>query len=59
MQKIKKYKKQNEKGQQTMKHFDKFYRRSLQDNVFDKNEYESLRNIFLKNLDETVNESFI
>ena len=36
------YEKQNEKDQQTIKSFDKLYRNSLQDNVIDKKEYESL-----------------
>ena len=34
--KYKKYKKQNEKDQQTIKSFDKFYRKSLQDKITDK-----------------------
>ena len=50
--KYNKYKKQLEKDQQTIKCFDKLYRKSLQDNVIDKNEYESLCNIFTKNVDE-------
>ena len=33
-----KYKKQNEKDQQTIKSLDKIYRKSIQDNVIDKNE---------------------
>ena len=37
-----KYKKQYEKDQQTIKSSDKLYRNYLQDNVIDKNEYESL-----------------
>ena len=41
-----KYKKQYEKDQQTIKSFDKFYKKSLQDNVTDKNEFESLCRIF-------------
>ena len=43
-----KYKKQYEIGQQTIKSFDKLYRKSLQNNVIDKSEYESLCNIFTK-----------
>ena len=35
------------------------YRKSLQDNVIDKNEYESLCNIFTKYVDENKNESFL
>ena len=46
MQKYNKYKKLYEKDQQTIKYFDKLYRKSLQDNLIDKGEYESLRNIF-------------
>ena len=38
--------------------FDKSYRKSSQDNLIDKSEYESLSNIFTKYLDETRNESF-
>ena len=38
MQKNIKYKKLYEKDQQTIKPFDKLYRRSLQDNMIDKNE---------------------
>ena len=57
MRKHYKYKKQYRKDQQTIKWCDKLYRKSLQDNLFDKNEYESLCNIF-KFLDERKNESF-
>ena len=47
------------KNQQTIKSFNKLYRKSLQDNdVIDKNEYERLCNIFTKYVDETKNESF-
>ena len=46
--KYNKYKKQYEKDQQTIKSFDKLYRKSLQDNVIDKNEYDSLCNIFTR-----------
>ena len=38
IQKYKEYKKQDENDQQTIKSFDKLYRKSLQDNIFDKNE---------------------
>ena len=54
-----KYKDQYQKDQQTIKSFDKLYRKSLQDNVIDKSEYESLSNIFTKNVDETEHESFL
>ena len=46
--KYNKNKYQYENNQQTIKSFDKLYRKSLQDNVIDKNEYESLCNIFTK-----------
>ena len=42
LNKFEKYEKQYEKYQQTIKYFDKFYRKSLQDNLFDKSEYEAL-----------------
>ena len=54
-----KYKKQYEKDQQTIKSFVKLYRKSLQDNVIDKNEYESLCYIFTKYLDETESDCFL
>ena len=59
MQKYFQYKKQNGKDQQTMKLFDKLYRKSLQDNIIRKDEIESLCNIFTKFLDETKKESFL
>ena len=57
--KYKKYKKQYERDQQTIKSFDKVYRKSLQDNVIDKTEYEGLCNIFTRYVDENKNESFL
>ena len=57
--KYNKYKKQYERDQNTIKSFDELYRKSLQDNVIDKNEYESLCNIFTKYIDENKNESFL
>ena len=54
-----KYKKQYERDQKTIKSFDKLYRISLQDNVIDKTEYESLCNIFTKYVHENKNESFL
>ena len=54
-----KYKKQYERHQQTIKYFEKLYRKSLQDNIMDKTEYNSLCNIFTKNVDENKNESFL
>ena len=57
--KYNKYKKQYERDQNTIKSFDKLYRKSLQDNVIDKTEYESLCNIFAKCIDENKIESFL
>ena len=57
--KYNKFKKQYERDQQTIKSFDKLYRKSLQDNVTDKTEYESLCNIFTKYVDENKNGSFL
>ena len=58
MQKNNKYKKVCEKDQQTIKSFDKLYRKRLQDNETVKKGYECLCNIFAKYVDETKNESF-
>ena len=38
--------------------FDKLYRKSLQDNIIDETEYESLCNIFTKYVDENENDFF-
>ena len=57
--KYNKYEKQYERDQQTFKSFDKLYRKYLQDKINDKIEYESLCNIFTKNVDEKKNESFL
>ena len=57
--KYNKYKKQYERDQNTIKFFDKLYRKSLQDNVIDKTEYDSLCNIFTRYIDENKNESFL
>ena len=54
-----KYKKQYERDQNTIKSFDKLYRKSLQDNIIDRNEYESLCNNFTNYIDENKNESFL
>ena len=54
-----KYKKQYERDQNTIKSFDKLYRKSLQDIIIDKTEYDSLCNIFTKYVDENKNESFL
>ena len=56
--KYNKYRKQYEKDQQTTESFDKLCRKSSQNNITDKNEYESFCYIFTKNLDETKNEFF-
>ena len=57
--KYNKNKKQYERDQQTIKSFDKLYRKSLLDNVIDETEYESLCNIFTKYTNENKNESFL
>ena len=59
MQKYNKNKKQQQKDQQTIKCFDKLYRKMLQDNVINKNDYESLCSILTKYLDETKMSFFI
>ena len=56
MQKFNKYKKRHQKDQQLIKSFDELNRKSLPDNVIDKNENESLCKIFTKFLHETKNE---
>ena len=57
--KYNKYKKQYERDQSTFKSFDKLYRKSLQDNIIDKTEYDSLCNNFTRYVDENKNESFL
>ena len=57
--KYNKYKKQYERDQNTNKSFDKLYRKSVQDNVIDKSEYESLCKIFTRYVDGNKNESFL
>ena len=57
--KYNKYKKQYERDQNTIKSFDKLYRKSLQDNIIDKTEYENLCNIFTRYVDQNKNESFL
>ena len=59
MQKYNDYKKQYERDQQTIKSFDKVYRKFLHDIVIDKSENESLCTIFTKYVDENKNESFL
>ena len=46
LNKYNKYKKQYERDQLTIKAFDKLYRKSLQDNIIDKTEYDSLCKFF-------------
>ena len=58
LQKYDKYKKQHGKDQQTIISFDKLYRKSSQDNLIVKNEYESFCNIFTQFVSQTKNESF-
>ena len=53
------YKKQYERDQNAIKSFDRLYRKSLQDNVINKSEYESLCKIFCKYVDENKNEPFL
>ena len=57
--KYNKYKKQYERDQNTIKSFDKLYRKSLRNYKIDKNEYECLCSIFTKYLNENINESFL
>ena len=57
--KYNKNKKQYERDQNTIKSFDKLYRKSSQDYVIDKNEYETLCNTLTKYIDENKNESFL
>ena len=57
--KYNKYKKQYERDQQTIKSFDKLYRKSLLDNIIDKTENDSLCNFFTKYVDENKNDSFL
>ena len=59
LNKYNKYKKLYERDQNTIKSFDKLYRKSLQDNVINKTEYDSLCNIFTRYVDENKNESFL
>ena len=57
--KYNKYKRQYERDQNTIKSFDKLYRKSLQDNIIDKTEDEDQFKIFTKYVDENKNGSFI
>ena len=55
--KYNKYKKKYERDQNTIKSFDKLYRKSLQDNIINKTEYDTLCKVFTKYVDENKNES--
>ena len=57
--KYNKYKKEYERDQNSIKYFDKLYRKSLQDNIIDKIEYDSLCNILTRYVDGNKNESFL
>ena len=57
--KYNKCKKQYERDQNTIKSFDKLYRKSLQDIIIDKTEYDRLCNIFTRYVDENKNKSFL
>ena len=57
--KYNKHKKLYERDQNTIKSFDKLYRKSSQDIIIDKTENDSLCNIFNKYVDENKNESFL
>ena len=55
---MQKYKKQYQNDHQTNKHFDKLYRKSLQDNLIEKNEDQSLCSFFTKYVEEKKNDVF-
>ena len=57
--KYNKYKKQYERDQNTINFFDKLYRKSLQDDVIDKTEYECLCNVSTRYIDENKSGSFL
>ena len=57
--KYNKQKKQYDRNQLTIESFDKLYKNFLQDNVIDKNEYESVCKIFTKYVEENKKESFL
>ena len=58
MNKFNKYKKEDQKDQQTIKLFDKFNRKFLEDIKNKEDEYISLCNFFTTYLDEAKNEYF-
>ena len=57
--KYNKYKKLHERDQNTIKSFDKLYRKALQDNIIDITENENLCKVFTKYVDGNKNESFL
>ena len=57
--KYNKYKKIYERDQNTIKYFDKLYRKPLQNNVIDKNEYDNLCNVLTRYVDENKTGSFL
>ena len=57
--KYNKNQKQYERNQLTTKSSDKLYRKSLQVNVIDKTEYDSLCNVFTRHVDEKQKRTFI
>ena len=57
--KYNKYKKQYEKDQQIINSFDKLYKKTLQDDIIDKNEYESVSKILTEHVEEKKNESLL
>ena len=59
IKKYTKYKKLYERDQLTIKSFDKLFGKSLQDNIIEKIEYESLCNYFTKDVDENKKEFFL
>ena len=59
LNKNEKYKRQHEKDQKAFESFDKLNRKSLQDNLIDKIDYESLYNIFTGCLDEIKKKCFL
>ena len=58
IKKYNKYKKQYKKDQVTIKSIDKLYKKTLQEKIIEKTEYESLCNTFTEFVDENKNECF-
>ena len=59
LNKIIEYKKQFETVQRNIKSFDKLNLKSLQDDLIDKNEHDTLCDISIEKVDENNNESFL